>query len=414
MQDLKLVAFTGSYDDLSGKPQTMTPSAHTHTKNQISDFPSTMTPSAHKHGKSDITDFPSAMPPTAHKHGKSDITDFPSAMTPTAHKHTKSDITDFPQSMPASDVYGWAKASGKPSYNWNEIGNKPSVPAAVAVKGNKETSYRTGNVNLTPANIGAVNKDGDTITGTLVIGHIKGSENNRMYVDNGIEAGQLSVMPVNGDNFSSYIGVRLGITNNLPGYVCLKINQLSNTIDVVPTTSGCGGLGTNEFKFGQVYANNIYNSGGIITSSDKNKKKDFEKITTDFSEKIINGLIPTSFLYKDGTSGRRHYGLIAQDVEKLLEEIGISAGDFAPLVKSWPQKTIMHKSADENGNEIEIGELVTDYDAKPEYHLRYEGFTGLIIKYIQSLNEKISKLEKRLSVMEERIADLEKIINQGA
>lgn len=28
---------------------------------------------------------------------------------------------------PASDVYAWAKASAKPSYNWNEIGNKPTT-----------------------------------------------------------------------------------------------------------------------------------------------------------------------------------------------------------------------------------------------------------------------------------------------
>ena len=35
------------------------------------------------------------------------------------------------------------------------------------VKGNAESSYRTGNVNLTPANIGAVNKAGDTMTGNL-------------------------------------------------------------------------------------------------------------------------------------------------------------------------------------------------------------------------------------------------------
>lgn len=35
------------------------------------------------------------------------------------------------------------------------------------VKGNAESAYRTGNVNLTPGNIGAVNKAGDTLTGTL-------------------------------------------------------------------------------------------------------------------------------------------------------------------------------------------------------------------------------------------------------
>lgn len=35
------------------------------------------------------------------------------------------------------------------------------------VKGNAESTYRTGNVNLTPANIGAVSKAGDTMTGPL-------------------------------------------------------------------------------------------------------------------------------------------------------------------------------------------------------------------------------------------------------
>ena len=37
------------------------------------------------------------------------------------------------------------------------------------VKGNAESSYRTGNVNLTPANIGAVDKTGDTMTGNLLV-----------------------------------------------------------------------------------------------------------------------------------------------------------------------------------------------------------------------------------------------------
>ena len=42
------------------------------------------------------------------------------------------------------------------SGDYNDLSNKPSIPAAVAVKGNAESSYRTGNVNLTPANIGAI------------------------------------------------------------------------------------------------------------------------------------------------------------------------------------------------------------------------------------------------------------------
>lgn len=51
----------------------------------------------------------------------------PSTFTPSSHTHTKSQITDFPSSMPASDVYAWAKASSKPSYSWSEIRGKPST-----------------------------------------------------------------------------------------------------------------------------------------------------------------------------------------------------------------------------------------------------------------------------------------------
>ena len=53
------------------------------------------------------------------------------------------------------------------SGNYNDLTNKPVIPAAVRVKGNAESSYRTGDINLTAANIGAINKAGDSVTGVL-------------------------------------------------------------------------------------------------------------------------------------------------------------------------------------------------------------------------------------------------------
>ena len=54
------------------------------------------------------------------------------ARTPVSHKHNKADINDFPQSMPASDVYSWAKAENKPSYDYSEIENTPNIPTKVS------------------------------------------------------------------------------------------------------------------------------------------------------------------------------------------------------------------------------------------------------------------------------------------
>lgn len=46
---------------------------------------------------------------------------------------------------------------------WDEL----SQNSVTGVKGNKEETYRSGNVNITAADIGAVDKSGDTMTGTL-------------------------------------------------------------------------------------------------------------------------------------------------------------------------------------------------------------------------------------------------------
>lgn len=71
------------------------------------------------------------------------ITGKPSSYTPSAHTHnylstlvvgsksysvTNNSITipAYPTSLPASDVYTWAKAKTKPSYTWSEIGGVPT------------------------------------------------------------------------------------------------------------------------------------------------------------------------------------------------------------------------------------------------------------------------------------------------
>ena len=107
-----------TWNSISGKPSTFTPSSHTHTKSQITDFPSSM-PASDVYAWAKASSKPS--------YSWSEITSKPSTFTPSSHTHTKSQITDFPSSMPASDVYAWAKASSKPSYSWSEITSKPST-----------------------------------------------------------------------------------------------------------------------------------------------------------------------------------------------------------------------------------------------------------------------------------------------
>lgn len=197
-----------------------------------------------------------------------------------------------------------------------------------------------------------------------------------------------------------YIG---GVNSQTYGYPHLKITQFSNSLQILPTQANKCTIGHVEVPFECITAKNIYNSSGLITSSDRNKKKDFSNITHKFADVIIDGLKPTSFKYKNGNSGRTHYGLIAQDVEKLLEELEIDNTDFAPLIKEYPKKEVKQEDGSVS--------LETNYDAEPEYFLRYEGFTGLIIKYIQGLKQENTTLKNKMSQIDEQLELLESKLN---
>lgn len=61
----------------------------------------------------------------------------------------------------------WRMLASKTISKMKDIEAGAQVNTITGVKGNAESSYRTGNVNLTPVNIGAVDKTGDTMTGLL-------------------------------------------------------------------------------------------------------------------------------------------------------------------------------------------------------------------------------------------------------
>ena len=84
--------------------------------------------------------------------------------------------------------------------------------------------------------------------------------------------------------------------------------------------------------------------------------------------------------YITSAGTRTHYGLVAQDIESLLETIGKSAADFAGFCKD----TI---TEDNEGNALETPKI--------EYGLRYGEFIAPIIKAIQELAAKVAALEAK-------------------
>lgn len=170
--------------------------SHTHTKSQITDFAHK---TSHASGGSDALS-PSDIGAAAasHTHTKSQITDF-------SHTHSKNDITDFPTSMP---------------------------PTA-----HKSTHISGGSDALTPGDIGAVNKNGDTMSGFLTVPGINiSSIGNNLYIKKvnnelvGVELTSLTGEVRVGSVFSSNIR-----------------HSADNIVDITSTTP----TKVKEFRFGE-------------------------------------------------------------------------------------------------------------------------------------------------------------------
>lgn len=164
-------------------------------------------------------------------------------------------------------------------------------------------------------------------------------------------------------------------------------------------------LGASNHRFATVFAKT-----GSINTSDRNEKNTIADIDPEQAEKLIMGLKPSTFKFNDGTSGRTHWGIISQDIEELLPQIGMTDMDFAGFIKS-PKTEDYYEDVSETVTDEETGEekTVTRKELKTcviegeyVYALRYSEFIAPLICMVQKQQKQIENLERRLSALENK------------
>ena len=144
-------------------------------------------------------------------------------------------------------------------------------------------------------------------------------------------------------------------------------------------------LGSNTFPWQDIY---LENNPQII--SDVNYKTDIQD--SDLGLSFINGLRPVSFKWKqtgERRAGvRRHYGLIAQEVETVLGSKADSTALWTKdIVEARPEiEQVLHDGV----------EVVSQEPAVEEHEkqgLRYDELIGPMIKAIQELTTRVEALE---------------------
>ena len=222
-------------------------------------------------------------------------------------------------------------------------------------------------------------------------------------LNNAVFAGDVSLssgkkIVLDGDGGNSYItdGDANDIYFIANGYTMFRIRQHYDTRigHPRPTDDDVHDLGSAGLRWDNIYATN-----STIQTSDERSKENITPSSLGLS--FINQLNPVEYKWKDydqevplemlegqttpimqtvtKTFKRKHYGLIAQEVEKVLEDNNISTNDFAPLIKD--------NLKDDDGNET--GEHL--------YGMRYSEYVGILIKAIQELTAKVNNLQAQIS-----------------
>ena len=181
------------------------------------------------------------------------------------------------------------------------------------------------------------------------------------------------------------------------GYLELRANSSSGNPQIrftnsanpgfFPTTDGKGYIGLGANKWNAVYATN-----GTIQTSDRNQKENILDIDPKYIE-LFSRLRPVTYEFKGADHDRVHIGFIAQEIKEAMDDIGITAEEFAGYCED-----VKTEYDEEAGKDVEV--LNDDGNPIKLYSLRYSEFIALNTAVIQKQQNKIDELESRLAKLE--------------
>lgn len=166
-------------------------------------------------------------------------------------------------------------------------------------------------------------------------------------------------------------------------------------------------LGSGSYRWKQIYTN-----ASAISTSDRNEKTNIARLT-EVHMKFFMMLIPVSYMFINGDTGRTHIGFISQDVEEAMNACGLTDLDFAGFCKDVKCTAVVETElvVDEDGQpvldnagepryrdvEYEVPVLDENGNKQYIYSLRYEEFIALIAYVVQETVNDLTATKNELS-----------------
>lgn len=193
--------------------------------------------------------------------------------------------------------------------------------------------------------------------------------------------GEMEVLKRRGGTSGGFIGYCEGNSDTGVG-----VMEDYDTGQCICTNGGAKlAYGADDYYLG-VSRSNIFASEDIYIESDRRVKEDI-RYDLDTYEDFYRKLKPCSFLRKRRTSGRRHTGFIAQEVEEALRMGGKTTMDLAAL------------GYDPDARRYEDNEQTPETAGQGCYKIRYTELIALNTAMLQKLMTRVDELEQEIAAL---------------
>lgn len=228
--------------------------------------------------------------------------------------------------------------------------------------------------------------------------------NNGLYLSDGscVEKndGDLAITSSqNGDVIIASLNNRISLVNG-SGTLNWRPYSTDNYECIFNTTQDCiATCGSSSYRWYRLYA-----ASATVLTSDEREKSDIMSISDypmtysrngegNVFEQLYDKLNPKTYTLNVEKTNDVHIGFVAQDIEKSLEELGLTVDDLGLINHEY--------WVDENGEE------------KDRYGLAYEEFIALNTYMIQKQKTKIKEQQELIESLEERVVRLETLLNNN-
>lgn len=157
-------------------------------------------------------------------------------------------------------------------------------------------------------------------------------------------------------------------------------------------------LGNASYRWAQVYAEKT-----SISTSDRNLKHDIRDIDDNLI-KLFFKIKPKTYYFNDGD--RIHIGLVAQDFEDSMHELGLSENDYGMICKDILYD---YTEFDEDGVPIEdtkVPKKDEDGNIIYRYSFRYEELITLIVQVVHNQQKELDDIRDNIAELNQKLENL--------